>query len=524
MPSCEVCQLPIANSANLHGPSSNSRQCPFCLAVFSRVDGARRHGKVCPQRGDRALHAGKRGRKINSCDECWRIKVHCNAQLQSPCGRCISRKLRCTFSRCCTNPTHRRTTNKESHGLRACSHTRIPLSFLLNVTDDRLDFVTEKAVAEEPDGALLGPTCVPPLQAQTLQEEVADFINPALLIPSEMQDCIALLELDGLHNAEEQNLLGSFLSPRAQEDQLKERLDLLESSVAAYAASLDGVGIIFDQNTFQRLFTVSNVYTFAMSFCHKRHYQYPVIHWPTFRLETASLPLLMVVSLTGATYSYRPGHESDQVTDARQLYHLADSYTFHQFKTYLGHCQSEMDVDDEALQLCQAALLMYALDTLLAGNAAMQNTAIAERLPSLVSTMRRLHFFNHQHSITEDWETFIHHETIIRLAAWTFCADCLATLSCNSPSIIPFLEMSGDLPCDSTLWDADSAPAYELSRMSRMGISPSLKELMHKLLVDERQLDECSGDIPLFHLHVMLCGKFMATFLSCPVCKTLMSR
>ena len=156
MASCTVCQLPIAEAARRSG---TSRDCPFCSAVFSRVDGARRHAKGCPQRGSRALRSGKRGRKTKSCDQCSRLKVHCNAQ--NPCDRCVSRKLDCTFSRYCTDITHRQSstahdkTKSQDRNGQSC----VPLSFLLNYTDEKQDFITEKAVVEEPDGALLGPTC-----------------------------------------------------------------------------------------------------------------------------------------------------------------------------------------------------------------------------------------------------------------------------------------------------------------------------------------------------------------------------
>ncbi|PKS06212.1 hypothetical protein jhhlp_006958 [Lomentospora prolificans] len=247
------------------------------------------------------------------------------------------------------------------------SHSRVPLSFLLNVTDDKQDFITEKAVGEEPDGALLGPTCLTPQQAQAPSNESLDYINPTLLLPSDSQPYLMPLELGGLYSMEEQSLLGAFLSHGAQEDRLSARLDLLELHVGAHASSGNCHRASFDRTAFRRFFNVPNVQAFAMIFCRKRHYQYPIIHWPTFALEEAALPLLMVVSLMGATYSYRPGHGPEHITDARKLYPLADSYVFHQLAIYLDGLSSSINLT-EAIQLCQAALLMYALDTLLPGD------------------------------------------------------------------------------------------------------------------------------------------------------------
>ena len=363
---CSVCQLPIAEALCRFRSSSSGRECPFCSAVFSRVDGARRHAKYCPQRGGRTLRAGKRGRKTKSCDQCSRIKVHCNAGNQNPCGRCVSRKLDCTFARFCTDPTHRQSIHEKSFNSQDSTSGRVPLSFLLNVTDDTQDLITERAVGEEPDGALLGPTCTTLPQAQAPSDGTLDFIDPTLLLSSNTQPFLAPLELDGLYNTEEQSLLGAFLSPQSQEDRLSGRLDLLELDVATHASSGDRYRGSFDSAAFRCFFTVSNVHSFAMTFCRKRHYRYPVIHWPTFSLEEASLPLLMVVALTGATYSYRPGQGSEQIANARKLYHLADSYVFHQLRQFLDHLPSGFDLP-EAIQLCQASLLMYALDTHLAG-------------------------------------------------------------------------------------------------------------------------------------------------------------
>ena len=391
----------------------------------------------------------------------------------------------------------------------------MPMSFLLDVTDDKQDFITEKAVGEEPDGVLLGPTCMTPSQAQVPSNETLEYIDPTLLLSSDFQAWLVPLELGGLYHTEEQSLLGPSLSPRSQEDRLSARLDLLNFRVAEHARACDRYKDSFDSTTFRRFFSVSNVQTYAMIFCRKRHYQYPIIHWPTFALEEASLPLLMVVALTGATYSYRSGHGPEHATDARKLYHLADSYVFRQLETCLDGLPTGINLA-EAVQICQAALLMYALDTLLASDSAMQHAAVTERLPALISAMRRLQFIDCRHDPSEDWQHFVHREHIIRLVAWTFCTDCLATLSCNNPPIFSLLEMSGDLPCNPALWDIDSAVAFELMRSSIQDTTHCLKDLMSRLLDDHRVLRSDWENLPLFHLHIILCGEFLTLSLSLP--------
>lgn len=518
MTPCAVCQLPLADDTI--GRSRSSRECPFCSAVFSRVDGAKRHAKCCPKRGNRALRTGKRGRKTKSCDQCSRIKVHCNAG--HPCERCSSRELDCTFSRyCCTDATHRQTTapQESPDSPSRSSHSRVPLSFLLNYTDERQDFITEKAVGEEPDGALLGPIYVAPAASHTQApgETTIGCIDSMMLLPfDDGQTDIGSLELGGLYDTEEQGLLGAFLSqaPPSQEERLAARLDLLELGVTAHASSGHcPTGVSFDPGAFRRFFSVSNVQSFATIFCRKQHYRYPIIHWPTFALEEATLPLLMVVALTGATYSYRPGYGPERIIEARNLYHLADSYVFQQLRTFLYRLPRTPRVDlAESIQLCQAALLMYGLDTLLSNDCVMQRIAMTERLPALVSALRRLDLVGYRHAASggENWQLFIQREQVVRLVIWTFCVDCLATLSCNNPPTFSMMEMSGNLPCDPAVWDADSEPAFELVRSSLIGhgASQSLKELMPRFLDSDFRGDSELDSIPLFHLHIIMCGEY----------------
>lgn len=383
-------------------------------------------------------------------------------------------------------------------------------------------------MGEEPDGALIGPTCMAPTESysQAPCDTTMGYMDPMMLLPfDDGQTDLGSLELGGLYDTEEQDLLGAFLSqaPQSQADRLVARLDLLELEVTAHASSGHcSIGAAFDPSAFRRFFSVSNVHSFATSFCRKRHYRYPIVHWPTFSLEEATLPLLMVVALTGATYSYRPGHGPEHIIEARNLYHLADSYVFYQLRAFIGRMQSTSPVAlAEAVQLCQAALLMYGLDTLLAGDAVIQRVAMTERLPALVSALRRLELVGYRHdaSVDEDWQLFIQHEKVIRLVTWTFCVDCLATLSCNNPPIFSMLEMAGDLPCDPAVWDADSKPAFALVRSSSTGhrVSQSLKEIIPRFLgSDSWRNDECDS-LPLSHLHIIMCGEHQPNFSIVPI-------
>jgi hypothetical protein len=385
----------------------------------------------------------------------------------------------------------------------------VPVSFLLNATDDTLEFITEKDVGMEPDGVLLGPIRLKPPHAWRIRsqdEEMLDFLDPTLLLPSFEAD-LAPYQLGDLPNTEDNDILSVLLSSRLHGDRLAARIELLESHLDHQFRSNNRYRSLCDATAFRRFFTVSNVHKFAATFCRKRHYQYPLIHWPTFILEEAPLPLLMAVALTGATYSYCHGKQPKHVNSARHFYCLADAYIFDELDALGGPSASEID-EAEAIQVCQAALLMYGLNTLVSSNASMQYTSVTQRLPALVSAMRRLDFAGCKHDPSEDWQLFLRKEKVIRLVSWAFCADSLATLSYDNPPLFSVFEMTGDLPCDPALWDIESESDFRHANTIRRRSSHSLKNLMSSFLDDTSQLRIDHDSLPLSHLHVLVCGEY----------------
>jgi hypothetical protein len=134
----EICPRlsPTARPSSMDAPPSHSRECQFCSAWFSRVDAARRHAKRCQKRDGRILLDRKRGRPARSCDQCSRVKVHCKADEEGSCRRCIPRGLRCTLDQQRPDPfIHGPSpvTSREELGRR---DGRMELSSLLNLTDD----------------------------------------------------------------------------------------------------------------------------------------------------------------------------------------------------------------------------------------------------------------------------------------------------------------------------------------------------------------------------------------------------
>jgi hypothetical protein len=489
----------------MNAPATNSRECQFCLAWFSRVDAARRHAKRCPQRNGRILLGRKRGRQARSCDECSRVKVHCNPGNEGPCERCIPRGLSCTFNRHDTSPTVLDPSPEESFETGRQHGGRIPLSFLLNFTDDHQDYLTEEAIGIEPDGIPLGPTCLPLSDTNVQIDEVLDYLDPSILLLFDHEPYSTSGVLEAPYSEHGKKPFGDFVSTQSSKSVLPTRLDMLGAELKRHAASSFGGSLFFDQQHYRLFFSISNVHRFITTFCRKRHYRYPVIHWPTFEAEKVSLALLLVVSLTGAAYSFDKGVGAADVFAGRQFYKIADAYVFRMLENMMDGPLTGHSLTD-SIELCQAALLMYGLNTLPTGGIALQQTAVTMRLPMIVSALRRLDLVNVRHGLDEDWQTSIWREQTIRIVAWTFCADCLATLTCNKPPSFSILEMSGDLPCDPRVWETDLNSFSEIARKSEQVTSYSLKDLMSHWLNDDWHTPIDSIKFPVFYLHIMLCG------------------
>lgn len=437
--------------------------------------------------------------------------MHCKPRGEGACERCSPRGLDCSFDRHNSDAATDQPIHKELLSATDCNTRRVPLSFLLNSTDENQEFFTEKVVGSEPDGVPLGPTCFSSIGLGFLSDELTEYLDPSTLLFLNPEPCDPSGELSVLDPSSGNHNFDHTDFTLSADFSISARLDMLEKELATYAYCNPHQQAPFDSTAYRSLFNVQNVRNFAATFCRKRHYQYPIIHWPTFDLATAPLPLFLVVALTGAAYSFCIGDGIEYAFEARKFYNLADAYVFQQLDMHIEGLPTR---DDPAcaIQLCQAALLMFALDTLPVSDAPMQHVAVSKRLPTLISAMRTLEFVGLRHDPGEDWSVFIDREQIIRIVAWTYCADCLATLSCNKPPGFSLLEMRGELPCDSNVWEADAVSFAECREYSRR-TSHSLIYLVFELLKGDSNKDIEKSGLPVFHLQVLLCGQSHVYFI-----------
>lgn len=481
----------------------DSRTCPFCSSNFSRVDAAKRHARRCPLRNGRAVLERRRGRRPKACDECSRIKVHCSPRVEGVCERCFARELHCT------TPHPGRVEIRQVDDLPGHVDFGGPgaLSYLLKFTDDDQDFLTESEVGLEPDDAPVGPIAKSAYRECLERGEMMDLLDASVLSLLEPDlgtspTHLTPTETPTVRNAEDEVSLGS-----GDDAMFALRLESLTTELASHAASRPDSVLSFDVHAFRQFCTVANARECATTFCRKRHYRYPIIHWPTFRLEATPLPLLLAVILTGAAYSMGNVDGVQCAVDARTFYEIADDYVFAKLEEQSDTATQTEHQVEHSLRLCQAALLMYALDILPTRHSGLQHIATTKRLPLLIIVLRKLGFNSVRHISSNDWQGFILSEQIIRTVAWAFSADCLATLSYNKPPGFSLLEMRGDLPSNTIMWEADGSTHEVAIASPHHGDTETncVSDLVHQLL-NGKLLTSQMSTLPSFHLHIAVCA------------------
>ncbi|KAH9237535.1 hypothetical protein K456DRAFT_1830001 [Colletotrichum gloeosporioides 23] len=446
---CPVCHLPIATPAKLSGLHA----CSFCRKTFKRVDGARRHAKSCHKRGNQPLPAdAKRGRKLRACDRCSRIKSQCDGKL--PCGHCKARKLECTFERFCSDDSHR----KKASGAQVAGTQQPQLSFFLNFTGSRGGQAIEQEMAAVPEVDIQGPF-TDKTPDPSVAPEFDDCIDPSLLFTTLLDPCFDADPTEAspadVFGYSEYNASGGLNMP-SPTDALAVRIAQLYEELLQ-VASLNLELSCFDPMSFNEVFSSDQVHTFCKAFSRKRHYQYPVIHWPTFNLETTSLPLLLAISLNGAAYSNYSSHAAGIRAKAQDFYLIADAYIFQQLERSINSNFREAEFEP-TVEILQAALLIVVLQ--ICFDESRKGVIIFKRLPLLVFSLRNFGLTRMKHDDEEAWRTFIRQETLIRLSTWTFFMDSLLTLLCNRPPSMSHAETLGHLPCNQALWDAESEETF----------------------------------------------------------------
>lgn len=162
----------------------------------------------------------------------------------------------------------------------------------------------------------------------------------------------------------------------------------------------------FDPEVAQSVFAPHSLRNFTTTFFRLSHIYVPVVHMPSFGSEETSTALLLAVVLAGATRS----PPRDDALSAKGFLRLAEEYAFRHLKDLMAEDPAPTRSMVEALQ---AALLIHHIQFLM-NSVETRRRNRTQRLPALVSAVRRLGLSQIRHSAHSTPSQFIHDEACIR--------------------------------------------------------------------------------------------------------------
>lgn len=389
-------------------------------------DLARRHIENCALPGHEVnMPTLKRGRKRRCCDRCSRRKVSCDTKM--PCARCRASSATCTYAESGNTPSSATAATDHSQTSSAGPSTSeqrggISVDFLLNFTDPSGFRPSAAIVAEAPE--LNGKDG----EASTLQPRVHvndHHINEQSF--SELLDDSSVFfgfpflmsEMEDEYAAP---IIGSALMPELDETYaLKVRVKELVHHLSAQHNSMLGLNNgyhgAFDMQLAETIFTVANVRHFVSSFFQYFHYSFPVLHKPTFDIQTVSIALLLLVMFFGSLSA----RSSDISIAMSHFYRVVEAYIFdHVVALQIRHPQTPaICVDNEELEVLQAGLLALVLMNN-SNDLPTRRRLRLQRIPSLVTAVRAAGLFAYRRQYFKpglerrDWQGFIYDEMRLR--------------------------------------------------------------------------------------------------------------
>ncbi|KAL4958944.1 uncharacterized protein BDV14DRAFT_22826 [Aspergillus stella-maris] len=434
--------------------------CPICGKSFLKPEVARRHSKACAiKNNQQPAPAAKPGRKRQSCDQCFSTKRACDKS--SPCSRCRSLDLQCTFesqqvlsrtSGSAGIPSQPRSTKNDSQ-----------FSFLQHFTDPSV----------EKDRLAIGTTaeCSDRRNLESLYSHLEEALTPLDSLATWFGDFSGLgsfnqplFSMDDLISTD---FLSSGPGPTKLSGQLDELvMELVETSKSMQLDGTEKAPTFRDPTQLASLFTVTNIAIFVSVYFHSLHWHLPVVHFPTFDPGNISNPLLLSVFLAGAAYS----NSLDEAAQLPRLLNVAEEYIFRKVTTLsTDSALPSLDIKSHGttIQLIQAALIMEMLQF---GQERIETRRRIRviRHPSLVSLMRCLGIFHLKRfapptAIVNDdvsWRALVAEEVCIRLASWAFLADGFLTLCFKNRPTISIFELDCSFPWKTELWEAEDATTF----------------------------------------------------------------
>lgn len=301
-------------------------------------------------------------------------------------------------------------------------HTKIPVSFLLSLTNPEADSMV-RAFLQEPSrdadipGALLHPDAGIPADEFQDAAPVDDLFFPWLygdMYPDLWSDpnSLHLPQLGG----PKPEAIDPALAPVVSE------LEFLHHTLIASDPSYAGT---FDPVLAREVFVTSNCDTFVSLYFQHTHKHLPLIHRPSFSTSGSSSALVLAILLCGAVYA----PPRDTILAIPRFFRIAEQYIFGRLESQLKRARGGLedaavdtvslreDMELEMYETLQAAMLIHGAQFMMNSPGA-RSRAWVVRKGGLVEAIRMLGLTKARHSQEPgravDWGRWVRDEMRIR--------------------------------------------------------------------------------------------------------------
>ncbi|KAF2796691.1 hypothetical protein K505DRAFT_157248 [Melanomma pulvis-pyrius CBS 109.77] len=241
--------------------------------------------------------------------------------------------------------------------------------------------------------------------------------------------------------------------------------------------------------------TTSKIRTVSQTYFHHFYSHLPILHRPSFNVETTSLRLVLVVYLGGALFSSL----DDLIHMARSFLDLAEEYIFQDpFFEQLSKWDSQREPVqdcDSNIQAVQAALNIIFLQNWEGNNQARRRIR-AERFSSVVMGSRAMQLtsacnplfiqIQEGQSTLFSWHKFIKYEERLRLMYYIFILDSIFCIFHNYTPRLALAELSTEIPCWIEAFSAtSSAECFQIACDQKHLRPLSLRKLVKLFMCEE---------------------------------------
>ncbi|KEF52267.1 uncharacterized protein A1O9_11507 [Exophiala aquamarina CBS 119918] len=490
--------------------------CEFCKKTYHRSDVLRRHYVSCPHRNGRQIPDRlPRGRRKQACDLCARTRVSCD--LDSPCENCLFSGSCCTYlrtERTARSPSTLSTGNygslrsaprQISNETGSTSH-KIRISFLLNWSSPTSG-LTDTFKRSSDDVAVHANTRSQSQDDTTFYCKAGgsesygyspSWLSLVIPLTSPHTDYLPLFltpdnSLINLELCADASALPFPSSELGMHDQLSSTAFLSLMDGSQYPDQLVGMDRnisieLADQLTAltlslphdhpehapsihlalgMRTLTQNNISIFLQLYFQHWNRHSPVVHPGTFGVFRTPLPLLLVMTLTGALFSLAPG----AVTTARSMLELAEEFAFSDpdfQRIASGIFPEGLEQRRRALKALQAAFCAVQLQ-LREGTTWKRKCMRTVRFDQIISAVRTMALHNGDFLLPDNstqetgissWYRFAENESRLRLLCGIFHLDvAISTIYGERPRLF-YHELHVGMPCSPNVFMAETVGAY----------------------------------------------------------------